>query len=190
MQGSRTTSDAMQVDVPDWKGRWDHIDRLLLRRSALASDFTPGESVKTFLHDGCRLLIIGAGGLGCELLKDVALMGFRDIHVIDMDTIDVTNLNRQFLFRKSDVGQPKAVVAASFISSRIRGVKVTPHYADIRSMGVDFYRQFNIIICGLDSVQARRWINSTVVDMVAVDDQGNIDGSTIIPIIDGGTEGA
>ncbi|VDL69032.1 unnamed protein product [Nippostrongylus brasiliensis] len=100
-----------------------------------------------------RVLVVGAGGLGCELLKNLALSGFQNIDVIDMDTIDVSNLNRQFLFRMSDVGKSKAEVAAAFVRCRVSGCNVTA-------------------LC----------------DLVLMEN-GEVDTSTVIPLIDGGTEG-
>ncbi|XP_076447611.1 NEDD8-activating enzyme E1 catalytic subunit-like [Babylonia areolata] len=173
----------------DWPGRWSHVQRLLERTGPFAHpDFEPSPEILEFMKETCKLLVIGAGGLGCELLKDLALMGFMDIHVIDMDTIDVSNLNRQFLFRPKDVGKPKAEVAAAFINARVPGCKVTPHFAKIQDFDESFYRGFHIVVCGLDSIVARRWINGMMVSLLTYED-GEVDQSTIVPIVDGGTEG-
>ena len=118
--------------------------------------------IKTPLITSLFQLVTGAGGLGCELLKDLALMGFKHIHVIDMDTIDVSNLNRQFLFRQTDVGSFKAEVAARFINKRVSGAEVIAHNCKIQDFDEDFYLQFHLIVCGLDSIVARRWINGMV----------------------------
>lgn len=67
---------------------------------------------------------------------------------------------------------------------RIPNVKVTAHHNKIQDFGEDFYMQFNIVVCGLDSVEARRWINATLYNMVDDDNP-----ESLKPLIDGGTEG-
>ena len=57
-----------------------------------------------------RVLMVGAGGIGCELLKNLVLTGFGEIHIVDLDTIDLSNLNRQFLFRQEHIKKSKALV--------------------------------------------------------------------------------
>jgi NEDD8-activating enzyme E1 len=137
-----------------------------------------------------KVLVVGAGGLGCEILKDLAMSGVIDVHCIDLDTIDVTNLNRQFLFRQKDVGASKAVTAANFINQRCPWMNVVAHHGMIQDKSPAFYASFDVIISGLDNVEARRWLNAAVVGLVDVDEDGDpTDPSQIVPIIDGGTEG-
>ncbi|KAI4298301.1 hypothetical protein L6164_031878 [Bauhinia variegata] len=110
---------------------------------------------------GAKVLMVGAGGIGCELLKTLALSGFQDIHIIDMDTIEVSNLNRQFLFRQSHVGQAKAKVARDAVLKFRPQINITSYHANIKDpdFNVDFFKQFNVVLNGLDNLDARRHVN-------------------------------
>ncbi|GMG23058.1 unnamed protein product [Ambrosiozyma monospora] len=143
-------------------------------------EYTP-EFGRTSLAQA-KVLVIGAGGLGCEILKDLALSGFKDIECIDMDTIELSNLNRQFLFRLKDVGKSKAETACAFVRQRVKGVNVIAHCNKIQDFDLDFYRKFQLVVCGLDNIEARRWINKTLVEIASTYDEP-------IGLIDGGTEG-
>lgn len=172
--------DEQPINGEEHTDRWNHVQKLLVRKGPFNVDeFQASPELFKNTVQICKILVIGAGGLGCELLKDLALMGFKNIHVIDMDTIDVSNLNRQFLFRQNDVGRFKAEVAAEFINKRIVGTNVVAHNCKIQDYDEDFYSEFHLIVCGLDSIVARRWINGMVMSLLPRSP----------PIIDGGTEG-
>lgn len=177
--------------------RWSTIDKILSRPSPFGNEtgklpngyYEPDNNLFATMRRDKKVLVVGAGGLGCELLKDLALSGLQNIHVIDLDTIDISNLNRQFLFRMKDVGRSKAEVAAEFMNNRIAGCSVTAYVGKIQDRGDDFYRTFDIVISGLDNIEARRWLNSMLVNLVTYTEDGEINPESIIPLIDGGTEG-
>nr|CAB3472812.1 unnamed protein product [Digitaria exilis] len=176
--------------APTEPARWRDLDMLLSRPGNLVeASFDPSPGLRDMLGSIVEVLVVGAGGLGCELLKDLALSGFKKLHVIDMDTIDVSNLNRQFLFRVQDVGKSKAEVAAKRVMERVSGVSIVPHFCRIEDKEIDFYSQFHIIVLGLDSIEARSYINSVACSFLEYDSNDNPLPETVKPMVDGGTEG-
>ncbi|KAJ4462749.1 putative SUMO-activating enzyme subunit uba-2 [Paratrimastix pyriformis] len=125
-----------------------------------------------------RVLVVGAGGIGCELLKDLLLTGFENIEIIDLDTIDVSNLNRQFLFRREHVGMSKSEVARKSALKFNPRAKIVAHHGNIRNpeMNVEFFSQFVMVMNALDNVDARRHVNRMCL-------------AARVPLIESGTRG-
>ncbi|XP_070431360.1 ubiquitin-like modifier-activating enzyme 7 isoform X5 [Equus przewalskii] len=113
-------------------------------------------------------LLVGAGAIGCELLKNFALVGLGtrgsgSVTVADMDHIERSNLSRQFLFRPQDIGRPKAEVAAEAALRLNSDLQVTsfthqldPSTEDI--YGDNFFSRMDGVAAALDSFQARRYV--------------------------------
>ena len=111
--------------------------------------------------ESCKVLVVGAGGIGCELLKTLVLTGFNDIEVIDLDTIDVSNLNRQFLFQKQHVGKSKAHVARESAIEFNPEAKIRAYHDSITSSDYDvnFFQKFAVVLNALDNRVARNHVN-------------------------------
>ncbi|KAK6108004.1 ThiF family protein [Brugia pahangi] len=109
----------------------------------------------------CPVLVVGVGGIGCELLKNLALTGFSNIQIIDLDTIDVSNLNRQFLFRREHVGKSKAIIAAEAIRSIAPNVEIVCYHDSVlkEEYGMEFFQKFAVVLSALDNIAARNHIN-------------------------------
>ena len=107
-----------------------------------------------------RVLVVGAGALGNEILKNLALLGFQQVVVVDLDRIEESNLSRAVLFRDSDVGKSKADAAAFAYESLCPGATVQPIAANIiYQVGLGLFAWSDLIIAGLDNREARLWIN-------------------------------
>ncbi|CAI4038251.1 hypothetical protein SMKI_04G5930 [Saccharomyces mikatae IFO 1815] len=108
-----------------------------------------------------KCLLVGAGGIGSELLKDIILMEFGEIHIVDLDTIDLSNLNRQFLFRQKDIKQPKSTTAVKAVQ-HFNNSKLVPYQGnvmDISAFPLHWFQQFDIVFNALDNLAARRYVN-------------------------------
>jgi adenylyltransferase/sulfurtransferase len=107
-----------------------------------------------------RVLVVGAGALGNEVIKNLALVGAGTISVVDCDTVEPSNLSRSVLFRAEDGGQPKAEVAARRARELNPDVIFIPIHGDIiNDVGLGLFADVDVVIGCLDNREARLWVN-------------------------------
>lgn len=107
-----------------------------------------------------RALVVGAGALGNEVAKNLAMMGVKLIVVLDRDKVEVSNLTRSVFFRESDHGRPKSEVMAAQLRALNPDVEVLPLVGSVDEvLGLGLLRRADVIFSCLDNRLARRGVN-------------------------------
>jgi molybdopterin/thiamine biosynthesis adenylyltransferase len=127
------------------------------------------------INNGC-IMIIGVGALGCEIAKDFALMGIGKLILVDLDTIETSNLSRQMLFKPGDEGQPKAEVAAIRLKEMNPYLDVDFYFEKLQKLPISVYEEADIVVAALDNFNARLDLNKICLRMKK-------------PMVEGGTVG-
>lgn len=109
-----------------------------------------------------KVLVVGAGALGNEVVKNLTLVGVGNIDIIDMDTIEHSNLARCVFFRVEDEGNPKSEVLARAATAINSDVTLRAIVAPVQRMGSAALSEYDLVIGALDNREARLWVSKTV----------------------------
>ncbi|MFO8020694.1 MAG: ThiF family adenylyltransferase [Promethearchaeia archaeon] len=123
-----------------------------------------------------RILIIGVGGLGCEIAKNLAMLGVGHLDLVDLDIIEHSNLNRQLLFAGAEMGAPKALVGAERLSEINPNIEIKGYHTSLEQVNPILYKKADVVIGGLDSMNARLNLNAQCIRFKK-------------PLVDGGVSG-
>ena len=111
-----------------------------------------------------RVLVIGAGGLGAPILQYLAAAGVGCIGIVEFDTVDLSNLQRQVLYRQQDVGQSKLTSAADFLRERHPDLQLELHHQRLEpSNAVQLISQYDLVLDGSDNFATRYLVNDACV---------------------------
>ncbi|CAM2812180.1 HesA/MoeB/ThiF family protein [Rariglobus hedericola] len=131
------------------------------QRHLSLSGFGPEAQAKL---QASRVLVIGAGGLGCPILLYLAAAGVGKLTVIDADVVDVSNLQRQVLFTTDDVGQPKAEAAARRLRALNSLIEIVPLVGRLnRNNALELIRAHDVVVDGSDNFATRYLVNDACV---------------------------
>lgn len=107
-----------------------------------------------------HVLVVGAGALGNEVLKNLALLGVGRVTIVDFDRIEASNLTRSVLYRAADRGRAKVEVAAEALRDLNPDVRVRAIFGDVLAdVGLGVFRDSDVVIGCLDNREARLWVN-------------------------------
>lgn len=107
-----------------------------------------------------RVLMVGVGGLGCEIAKNLAMLGVGHIDLVDLDIIEHSNLNRQILFAGAKLGEPKATVAAKKLTEINPNLIIKGYHTSLERLDPALYQAADVVVGGLDSMNARLNLNA------------------------------
>jgi sulfur-carrier protein adenylyltransferase/sulfurtransferase len=111
-----------------------------------------------------KVLIVGAGGLGCPSAQYLTSTGVGTIGIADFDVVSISNLHRQILYTPNDVGKQKAILACERLQQQNPGVKLIPHTDKITSDNVlEIVGQYDIVVDGTDNFETRYLLNDACV---------------------------
>lgn len=111
-----------------------------------------------------KVLVIGAGGLGCPILQYIATAGVGTIGIIDFDTIELHNLHRQILYTEEQVGQSKAIIAKSVLETLNPLIHVIAFEEKLTvENAAQIIMNFDVIVDGCDNFETRYLVNDTCV---------------------------
>ena len=127
------------------------------------------------LSKGC-IMIVGVGALGCEIAKDFALMGIGKLVLVDLDTVETSNLSRQMLFKPGDEGRPKAEVAAERLKDMNPFLNVDFYFEKLQKLPMSVFEECDVVIAALDNFNARLDLNKICIRLKK-------------PMVEGGTVG-
>lgn len=111
-----------------------------------------------------KVLVIGAGGLGCPILQYLSAAGVGIIGIVDFDTIDETNLQRQVLFTTKDIGKNKAEVAANRLKELNEYVQFNIYNERLTNKNaIELFSQYDIVVDGTDNFSTRYLVNDACI---------------------------
>jgi adenylyltransferase/sulfurtransferase len=110
------------------------------------------------------VLVIGAGGLGAPVLQYLAAAGVGKIGIVDFDSVDVSNLQRQVLFATADVGKSKASIAAERLKGLNPLIQIESYLTQISSANAkDIISSYDVVVDGSDNLPTRYLVNDACV---------------------------